>query len=44
MGADVQSDGQVNVKATGMTNIEGMTTTVKANTALTIQGTLGKIN
>ena len=44
MGTDVQSDGQVNVKATGMTTVEGMTTTVKANTALTIQGTLVKIN
>ncbi len=43
-GADVQSDAQVNVKATGVTNIEGMTTTVKANTMLTIQGTPVKIN
>ena len=43
-GADVQSDAQVNVKATGVTNIEGATTTVKANTALTIQGTPVKIN
>jgi uncharacterized protein involved in type VI secretion and phage assembly len=43
-GTDVQSDAQVNVKATGATNIEGTTTTVKANTALTIQGTPVKIN
>jgi phage protein D len=43
-GANVQSDAQVNVKATAATNIEGATTTVKANTALTIQGTPVKIN
>jgi hypothetical protein len=43
-GADVEADGPVNVKSKATTNVEGSLTTVKANAALTIQGTLVKIN
>ena len=43
-GADVEADGPVNVKSKATTNVEGSLTTVKANTALTIQGTPVKIN
>ena len=43
-GVDVDGGAQVNVKSTGMTKVEGMTTSISGNTLTEVKGLLVKIN